>query len=85
MATVVTLLATVVAADIIKPADRTFWDVPEHGRKGITTINCICACDFDMKFTFACVGWEGLAHDMKIFLSCLNNESYNFPKTPPSL
>ena len=28
--TVVTLLATVMAADIIKPADRTFQDVPEH-------------------------------------------------------
>ena len=28
--TVVTLLATVMAPDIIKPADRTFQDVPEH-------------------------------------------------------
>ena len=50
------------------------------GRKGITTTNCMCACDFDMKFTFACVGWEELAHDTRIFLSCLNNESDNFPK-----
>jgi len=40
----------------------------------------MCAYDFDMKFTFACIGWEGSAHDTKIFLSCLNNESHNFPK-----
>lgn len=30
MGTVVTLLATVMARDIIQPADRTFRDVPEH-------------------------------------------------------
>ena len=30
VATVVTLLTRVMAADIIKPADRTFRDVPEH-------------------------------------------------------
>ena len=30
VATVVTLLATVMAPDIIQPADRTFRDVPEH-------------------------------------------------------
>ena len=56
-----------------------------YGRKGITTMNCMCACDFDMKFTFACVGWEGSAHDTRIFLSCLNNESDNFPKAPAGL
>ncbi|KAK9991491.1 hypothetical protein SO802_026476 [Lithocarpus litseifolius] len=119
--TVVTLLPTVMVADIIKPADPTFWDVPKHiqhssrcwphfkgcigaidgvhvpvvvpvddqhpyyGKKGITTTNCMCACDFDMKFTFACVGWEGSAHVTRIFLSCLNNESSNFPKAPAGL
>ena len=56
-----------------------------YGRKGITTTNCMYACDFDMKFTFACVGWEGSAHDIMIFLSCLNNESDNFPKLPAGL
>ncbi|XP_075652591.1 uncharacterized protein LOC142622913 [Castanea sativa] len=118
VAIVVTLLATIMAVDIIKPADRTFRNVPEHiqhldrywphfegcigaidgahvpvvvpvdeqhpyrGRKGITTTNCLCACDFDMKFTFACVGWVRSAHDTRIFLSCLNNERDNFPKPP---
>ncbi|XP_065634738.1 uncharacterized protein LOC112006635 [Quercus suber] len=119
VANVVTLLATVMAPDIIQPANRTFQDVPKniqhsdrywphfegcigaidgvhvgvvigedeqlpyYGRKGTTTTNCMCACDFDMKFTFACVGWEGSAHDTRIFFSCLNNESYNFPTAPP--
>ena len=58
---------------------------PYYGRKGTTITNCMYACDFDMKFTFACVGWEELAHDTRIFLSCLNDESNNFPKAPPGL
>ena len=58
---------------------------PYRGRKGITTTNCMCACDFDMKFTFAYVGWEGSEHDTKIYLSYLNNESDNFPKPPAGL
>ena len=56
-----------------------------RGRKGEPTINCMCACDFDMKFTFAYVGWEELAHDIRIFLSFLNNESDNFLKPPLGL
>ena len=32
VATVVTLLATIMATDIIKPADRTFHNVPSHIR-----------------------------------------------------
>ncbi|KAL0010397.1 hypothetical protein SO802_005505 [Lithocarpus litseifolius] len=56
---------------------------PYRGRKGTITVNCMCACDFDMKFTFTCIGWEGSAHDTRIFLNCLNNESDNFPKPPP--
>ena len=67
---------------VVLPVDKQH---PYRGGKGITTTNCIYACDFDMKFTFVCVGWEGLAHDTRIFLSCLNNESVNFPKPPPGL
>ena len=58
---------------------------PYKGRKGNTTTNCMYTCDFDMKFTFACVGWEGSVHDTRIFLSCLNNESDNFSKPPAGL
>ena len=45
----------------------------------------MCACDFDMKFTFACVRWEGLAYDTRILLNCLNKKSDNFPKLPLGL
>ena len=62
---------------VVLPVDEQH---PYRGRKGITTTNCMCAYDFDMKFTFACVGWEGSTHDTRIFLSCLNNEKDNFPK-----
>ena len=54
-------------------------------RKEEPTTNCMSAYDFDMKLTFACVGWEGLAYQTQIFLSCLNRESDNFPKSPPGL
>ena len=55
------------------------------GRKEKSIINCMCACDFDMKFTFACVRWEGLAHDTRIPLNCLNKKSDNFPELPLGL
>ncbi|XP_030943687.1 uncharacterized protein LOC115968427 [Quercus lobata] len=46
---VVTLLATVMAADIIKPANHTFWDVPEHiqhsGRNWPHFKGCVGAID----------------------------------------
>ena len=50
------------------------------GRKGKSIINWMYACDFDMKFTFAFIRWEGLSHDIRILLNCLNNKSDNFPK-----
>ena len=56
-----------------------------RGRKGEPTTNHMCACDFDLKFTYACVGWEWLAHDTRIFLSYLNNVSDNFPNLPLGL
>ena len=56
-----------------------------RGRKGEPTINCMCVCDFDMKFTFVCVGWEGSEHDTRIILNCHNNKSDNFPKPPLGL
>ena len=56
-----------------------------RGSKGEPTINCMRACDFDMKFTFTCVGWEASAYDTRIFLNCLNNENDNFPKPPPGM
>ena len=41
--------------------------IPCIGRKGYLTQNIMAACDFDMCFTFAWLGWEGSAHDTRIF------------------
>ncbi|KAK9985455.1 hypothetical protein SO802_030406 [Lithocarpus litseifolius] len=101
VATVVTLLATVMIANIIKPVDPTFRCIgaidgvhvpvvllveeqhPYRGRKGITTVNCMRACDFDMKFTFACVGKYYLVDSgypmKKGFLAPYKGERYHIP------
>ncbi|GKC05168.1 putative nuclease HARBI1 [Tanacetum coccineum] len=52
------------------------------GRKGVPTFNVMAMCDFDLCFTFILVGWEGSAHDTRVFLSAINNPSMNFPKPP---
>ncbi|KAL5135098.1 hypothetical protein HKD37_03G008088 [Glycine soja] len=31
------------------------------------SINVLCCCSFDMKFTFVMVGWEDMANDLRIF------------------
>ncbi|CAN6695255.1 unnamed protein product [Malus baccata var. baccata] len=62
----------------IPPPDQ----VPYIGRKGIPTQNVMAACNFDMQFTFACAGWEGIAHDTRVFLCVLRNPNLNFPKPP---
>ncbi|KAH7851555.1 hypothetical protein Vadar_013345 [Vaccinium darrowii] len=41
------------------------------GRKGYPTQNIMAACDFDMCFIFALSGWEGSAHDTRIFYDCI--------------
>ncbi|KAH9686253.1 DDE Tnp4 domain-containing protein [Citrus sinensis] len=51
----------------IPPEDQ----IPYIGRKGIPTQNIMAACNFDMQFIFAIAGWEGSAHDTRIFLSTL--------------
>lgn len=62
----------------IRPADQ----IPYIGRKGMPTQNIMAACNFDMQFIFACAGWEGTAHDTRIFLSAIRNPKWNFPKPP---
>nr|XP_011466743.1 PREDICTED: uncharacterized protein LOC101303730 [Fragaria vesca subsp. vesca]XP_011466745.1 PREDICTED: uncharacterized protein LOC101303730 [Fragaria vesca subsp. vesca] len=56
--------------------------VPYIGRKGIPTQNIMAVCNFDMQFTFACAGWEGTAHDARVFQSAVQNPTSNFPKPP---
>ncbi|GKA55381.1 putative nuclease HARBI1 isoform X1 [Tanacetum coccineum] len=50
------------------------------GRKGYATQNIMAACDFNMCFTFVWAGWEGTAHDTRIFLEALRRPQVNFPR-----
>ncbi|KAL6288700.1 hypothetical protein ACE6H2_006210 [Prunus campanulata] len=63
---------------VVSPSNQ----IPFIGRKGIPTQNVMAACNFDMQFIFACAEWEGTAHDTRIFLSALRDQSLNFPKPP---
>ncbi|GAV77292.1 Myb_DNA-bind_3 domain-containing protein/DDE_4 domain-containing protein [Cephalotus follicularis] len=56
--------------------------IPYIGRKGIPTQNVMAACDFDMRFTFCWAGWEGSAHDTRIFYAVLRDPTLNFPHPP---
>ena len=40
-------------------------------------------CDFDMLFTFISCGWEGSAHDARVFDHALNTPEMDFPHPPP--
>ncbi|XP_060960618.1 uncharacterized protein LOC115723519 [Cannabis sativa] len=61
------------------PVDK---QIPYIGRKGFPTQNIMAVCGFDMLFTFVWAGWEGTAHDTRIFLEALRNTNLNFPKPP---
>ncbi|XP_075492429.1 uncharacterized protein LOC142530477 [Primulina tabacum] len=52
------------------------------GRKGYTSTNVMAVCDFDMCFTFVWAGWEGSAHDSKIFKEAMPRERLHFPLPP---
>ena len=57
--------------------------VSYRNRKTTITHNIMCACDFDMKFTFVYTGWESIANDSRVFLDALQRPKNNFP-WPPS-
>ena len=38
-----------------------------------------------MQFTFAYAGWEGSAHDTRVFFAALRNRSLNFPHPPDGI
>ncbi|XP_042487690.1 uncharacterized protein LOC122067917 [Macadamia integrifolia] len=48
----------------------------------ITTQNVMCACSFDMKFTFVYAGWEGSANDCRVFNRALEDPTLRFPHPP---
>ncbi|KAG5228228.1 protein ALP [Salix suchowensis] len=56
--------------------------IPFIGRKGVLTQNIMAACSFDIQFTFVWAGWEGSAHDARIFLETIDSRSIKFPKPP---
>ena len=47
--------------------------------KGRTSQNVLCACDFDMRFTFVAAGWEATAHDNKVLENALVEPTSQFP------
>nr|KJB31838.1 hypothetical protein B456_005G210300 [Gossypium raimondii] len=51
-------------------------------RKGIPTQNVMAVCDFNMCFTFVMAGWEGSAHDTRIFLNAIRDPKYKFLHPP---
>lgn len=51
-------------------------------RKATITQNVMCACDFNMMFTYVYSGWEGSAHDSKILLDTITNQNVEFPWPP---
>ncbi|RVX11459.1 L10-interacting MYB domain-containing protein [Vitis vinifera] len=64
---------------VVVPRDRK---IPYIGRKGVTTQNVMAVCDFNMCFTFAWAGWEGAAHDARVFLEALRRPELGFPHPP---
>ncbi|XP_075103436.1 uncharacterized protein LOC142178018 [Nicotiana tabacum] len=50
------------------------------GRKGYPTQNILVIVDFNMCFTFAWVGWEGAAHDSRIFGEAICRPELNFSR-----
>ncbi|KAK2653345.1 hypothetical protein Ddye_013201, partial [Dipteronia dyeriana] len=59
----------------ISPEDQ----IPYIGRKGIPTQN-IMVCIFKIQLIFAATGWEGTAHDSRIFQKTIRDPALNFPK-----
>lgn len=54
--------------------------IPWRNRKGWLSQNVLMLCDFEMMFRFVLPGWEGSAHDMRIFRYALNKKDL---KPPP--
>jgi hypothetical protein len=42
----------------------------------------MAVCDWNMCFTFVLAGWEGTAHDARVFEQALTKTEFNFPHPP---
>ena len=49
------------------------------GRKIVITQNVMCACDFNIMFTFVYVGWEGITNNALVLLDALTRLEIQFP------
>jgi hypothetical protein len=47
---------------------------PFRGRKHNTTQNVTAAVDFDLKFTYVLVVWEGFAHDALVLTNSIERD-----------
>ncbi|KAK5839307.1 hypothetical protein PVK06_008083 [Gossypium arboreum] len=65
-------------ATILPPNEQT----PYIGRKCILIENVMAVCGFNMCFTFVMAGWEGSAHDTRIFLDAIRDPKYKFSHPP---
>ncbi|XP_026398758.1 uncharacterized protein LOC113294584 [Papaver somniferum] len=45
----------------------------------VTSCLVLCACSFDMLFTFVYTGWEGTANDARVLMDAISNEENKFP------
>ena len=51
-------------------------------RHGTQSQNVLAVCDHDMRFVYVYAGWEGSAHDARVFDSALKMHT-DFPIPPP--
>lgn len=54
----------------VKESIQSRW----RNRKGYISQNILAACDFDMEFVYVCAGWEGSAHDGRVYQFAINND-----------
>ena len=51
-----------------------FYQAAYQNRKEFLSQNCLFACSFDLKFTYALTGWEGSAADAHIYHDAVNTD-----------
>ncbi|KAF6136040.1 hypothetical protein GIB67_006932 [Kingdonia uniflora] len=72
------IYGTLISASIAKDEKTTY-----RGRGGGECFqNVMVICDFNMMFTYAVAGWEGVAHDARVLSKILVNSANNFPMPP---
>ncbi|PHT87479.1 hypothetical protein T459_09585 [Capsicum annuum] len=59
-----------------------------HNKRGRGKCKCyqnvLAICDFNMVFTYAYAGWEGIAHDARVLTKIVSNPDNGFSFPPSS-